>query len=52
MRESYMKNVWALARALPQDALARGRAAVETAIIDKIMLFLGSADKTANFLRA
>src|SRR5262249_24805085 len=38
-------------KALPPDELAKGRAAVEAAVIDKITNVLGSAHKAAEFLR-
>jgi fructose-bisphosphate aldolase class II len=37
-------------KALPPDELAKGRAAVEAAVIDKITHFVGSAGKAAAFL--
>jgi fructose-bisphosphate aldolase class II len=39
-------------KALPPDELAKGRAAVEAAVIDKITNFLGSANKAPEFLRS
>jgi fructose-bisphosphate aldolase class II len=38
-------------RALPPDQLERGRAAVSTEVEDKIMNFLGSSGKAAEFMR-
>ncbi len=49
-REEYLSN--AECKALPPDQLAKGRAAVEAAVIEKITHFLGSAGKAAAFLRA
>ncbi len=49
-RTDYMSN--AECKALPPDELAKGRAAVEATVIDKITNFVGSAGTAAAFLGA
>lgn len=48
-RSEHISN--AECKALPPDELAKGRAAVEATVIDKITNFLGSAGKAAAFLQ-